>query len=142
MIVVDASVAIKWLWPEAGSDEARRLLDQNTALIAPALIDLEVIGAITRRHRLGDLAEHRARTTIECWDELIRDNVMRLMPMDTLRERATAIAFQMRHPLGDCYYVAAGQLHNARLITADKLLHQRCRRAFKKIELLPSRVEH
>jgi predicted nucleic acid-binding protein len=46
MIVVDASVAVKWFIPEAGEEAAAKLLGGKKRLIAPALIRLEVTGTL------------------------------------------------------------------------------------------------
>ena len=46
MIVVDANVAVKWYVPEPGCDDAKLLLMSNEAIVAPALIRLEVLAAI------------------------------------------------------------------------------------------------
>ncbi|HEV3304463.1 MAG TPA: type II toxin-antitoxin system VapC family toxin [Planctomycetaceae bacterium] len=61
MIVVDASVAVKWFIPEPGEEAAVKLLDGTNGLISPALIRLEVTGAIIRRYREGHLTEKKAR---------------------------------------------------------------------------------
>jgi len=52
MIVVDASVAVKWLLPEPGSEQAAKLLIGTRKLVA---------AAVTRRARLGDLPAEDAR---------------------------------------------------------------------------------
>ena len=59
MIVVDASVAVKWFIPEAGEEDAAQLLGGKKHLIAPAVIRLEVTGAIIRRYREGHLSEQK-----------------------------------------------------------------------------------
>jgi len=49
MIVVDASVAVKWFFPEAGTAEAQQVLASGDRLAAPALIRVEVAAAIARK---------------------------------------------------------------------------------------------
>jgi predicted nucleic acid-binding protein len=51
VIVVDASVALKWVIPEAGSDAAAGLLHDE--LIAPDLWLTEAANALWRHARLG-----------------------------------------------------------------------------------------
>lgn len=54
-LIVDASVAAKWVLDEAGSDEARALLTQTVA--APDLIYAEVFNAVHKRVRRGEATE-------------------------------------------------------------------------------------
>ena len=42
MIVVDASVAVKWFYPEEREASAQRLIEGGERLLAPALIRVEV----------------------------------------------------------------------------------------------------
>jgi predicted nucleic acid-binding protein len=53
-VVVDASVALKWLVEETGSDLAERVAAQHE-LIAPELIVAEVQNALWRVERAGRL---------------------------------------------------------------------------------------
>ena len=62
MIVVDASIAAKWYLNEPGSPEAAAFLTADAALLAPALIRIEVTGAIVRRYREGKLSLERAQS--------------------------------------------------------------------------------
>jgi predicted nucleic acid-binding protein len=56
MIVVDASVGLKWFLVEPGRTEARMLLDSGEALIAPDLLIAEVCNAAWRAARQGRLS--------------------------------------------------------------------------------------
>ena len=60
LLVVDASVAVKWLVEEEHSDEADRLLDGNHELFAPRLMASEVGNALWRKVRMGELERSRA----------------------------------------------------------------------------------
>ena len=59
-LVVDASVAVKWLVEEEHSDAADRLLDGNHELFAPRLMASEVGNALWRKVRMGELERSRA----------------------------------------------------------------------------------
>ncbi len=58
VVVVDASVALKWVLLEADSDRAMRLLDQwgseGKEVIAPALFTYEVTNIIYRQVVTGN----------------------------------------------------------------------------------------
>ena len=52
-LVVDASVAVKWLVAEEESDAARELLESGEELHAPGLMASEIANALCRKARLG-----------------------------------------------------------------------------------------
>jgi predicted nucleic acid-binding protein len=136
MIVVDASIAAKWYLHEAGSEEAATLLTSGSVLIAPALIRVEVTGAILRRYRERKLSLERAREACELWDADLAGGALRLVPDETLIIPARAIAFQIRHAIQDCLYLAAAvEAGSAHLVTADPTFHARAVSAFPFVEL-------
>jgi predicted nucleic acid-binding protein len=57
--VVDASVAVKWLLDEPGTDHAMRLLEgwaeQHSEIVAPSLLLVEVGNVLLQRTRRGQL---------------------------------------------------------------------------------------
>lgn len=135
MIVVDASVAAKWLLPEAGEQEAQALLDGEERLAAPESIRIEVAGAVIKRYRLGGMEESDARSRCELWHSLI-DNRLHLLPVESVFDRALALAFQLKHGLPDCLYLAAAGDIGAGLVTADRTLFERGKAVHDRITLL------
>jgi predicted nucleic acid-binding protein len=136
MIVVDASVAVKWFIPEPGEEDAAQLLGGKTHLMAPALIRLEVTGAIIRRYREGHLSEKRAREGTQAWDAMLQNRVVRLVPDAELFEDAVQMALLAKHTLGDCLYLAAAKQFAVPVITADVSMRDRGTRAYKNITFL------
>ena len=119
--VVDASVGVKWVLPEPGSDRARRLLASvargRTALLAPDLYVAEVANVLWRRCRLrGELLEDEAR---EALAELL-GALPELVPAEALAAQALELALAFRHPVYDCLYVALAVREGCSLITADR----------------------
>lgn len=139
MIVVDASVAVKWLLPEEGAEQARELLAGNLMLHVPGIARVEVPSAVLRKLRAGLLDEGEAKTCIALWNDLLQENV-RVLADDELIDRAIRIAISCSHPLTDCLYVAAAGQLGAKLVTADVALQGRCKRAHKGIVLLGATV--
>jgi predicted nucleic acid-binding protein len=125
MIVVDASVAVKWLIPEAGEDAAQRLLADRQHLLAPSLIRIEVAAALLRSFREGRLPEARAKGAISAWQQMLDDAIVHLVPDDELFAAAIDIGFASRHALQDCLYLAAARTTKAKLITADRNMFER-----------------
>ena len=116
-LVVDASVALKWLVPEEDSDVADRLFTQNHEIHAPRLLVSEVADVLWCKATLQGLinlqeAEVRleslsSRTIIWETDEMVG--------VDALR-----IAAALNHPAYDCVYLALARRIDATLVTADE----------------------
>lgn len=136
MIVVDASVAVKWLLPEAGSQSARQLLISNKRMFAPALIRLEVTGAILRAWRNKRLSTAMAQLACGEWEQMLVTNVISQIPNDELFSEAVRIAFASSHALADCLYLAVAQAMNAEMVTADVTLYERGKNLHDHLSLL------
>lgn len=139
MIVVDASVAVKWLLPEDGAEQARELLASGEPLLVPSTANVEVPGAVLRKLPAGLIDEPEAKECIALWNDLLRENV-RAVPVEELIDSAVRIAMSCKHPLTGCLYVAAASGLGATLVTADAELQRRCKRAHKRIVLLGAAV--
>lgn len=63
-LVVDASVAVKWLIAEDDSNIAREMAAREEDLHAPRLMASEIANALWRKARLG---ESSAATRVSCW---------------------------------------------------------------------------
>lgn len=117
-LVVDASVAVKWILPEADSTVAAALRERDTELVAPSLITVEIGNAVWKAARRGNIQRTEALAGIEAalaWFES-------LFPIENLRAQALALAFDLGHPLYDCFYLALAQRRNAPLVTADEAM--------------------
>ena len=132
MLVVDASVALKWMLDELGDQQARALVETGEPLIAPELIIAEVANAAWRRFTSGQIPIRQAM--------LINAEIPRvfseLFALAPLRGRALSIAAELRHPVYDCFYLALAEDEDAVMVTADHRLigrlagsrwQQRCR---------------
>jgi predicted nucleic acid-binding protein len=120
LIVVDASAAVKWFLPEAGSEEAERLLTGSRKLLAPDLIRIEVAGALVRRVRLGELTVEQARLLVAAWVRAITASAVTLVPAEDDMEQAVELALRLGHPLADCLYLALAMRLDVPLVTADR----------------------
>ena len=136
MIVVDASVAVKWLLPETNSDAAQKLLATGQELTAPSLIRLEVAAAITRKVRMGELSPDAARLGVELWLQSLTDGVLVLMESQADLENAVDLAFSLRHPLQGCLYLALARRLDVALITADPKFVHRAAAEYPNVRLL------
>ncbi len=140
MIVVDASVAVKWFLPEVGSDHARALLTQDRRLIAPDVVRVEVLGAVARQFHKDLLSREQVLRASERWKRLLDDGELVLYPFEELTDAALALSIEARHAVMDCTYLALAKRYNAELLTADKPLHSRGTKVYANITLLPGIV--
>jgi predicted nucleic acid-binding protein len=122
MIVIDASIAVKWFYPEIDSDKADAVLRSGEKLIAPELIRIEVAAAFTRFLRMGTLDEQKTQILLDQWQRHLARQVLSLEATTTDFKAATTYSMQLRHPLQDCLYLAVAKRLKAPLITADKKL--------------------
>jgi predicted nucleic acid-binding protein len=120
-LVVDASVACKWLVEEVGSAEAAKLLAGNEGLIAPDLVIPEVCNALWSKSRAGQIAAAVARELVDG----IAGFFDALVPSARLAARSFAIAETLDHPVCDCFYLALAEHADAPLVTADARLLNR-----------------
>ena len=111
--VVDASVAIKWVIQEAGTEAALRLLGHE--LIAPDLLVAECANILWRKQRLGEISAREAGLAARLLERAELD----LVPMRRLLDRATALAIALDHPAYDAVYLALAETTGRAFVTAD-----------------------
>lgn len=131
-IVVDASVAVKWILPERGSATATSLREQDPDLIAPSLVAGEIGNAMWKVVRRGVVAQLDALNGLHAG----LNSFQSLIPIEELLVRALALAIAFRHPIYDCFYLALAERENCILVTADEDMIAVARRAKIKVKRL------
>ncbi|HJU20576.1 MAG TPA: type II toxin-antitoxin system VapC family toxin [Stellaceae bacterium] len=114
-LVIDASIAIKWVVSESGTAEALSLRRRNR-LYAPELLAAECANVLWRKVRLKELAEEEAAFAAR----LLQRADIELMPMRPLLEPAMRLAIALDHPAYDCVYLALAESLSCDLVTADE----------------------
>jgi len=117
-LVVDASVAVKWVLPEVGSERALAIRATDDDLIAPSLACAEVGSAIWRAALRGDLPAAEAREYLK----IAIAHYQRIILLEELTDAAMALAIRLKHPIYDCFYLALAERERCALITADARL--------------------
>ena len=124
-VVVDASLAFKWLVEEEHSDRATALArlwdDEGSQLAAPPLMPFEVANALHRRVLRGEL-------TVEVAVDLMQD----LMSLGVayhvtpnLHGRALALASQLKQGAAyDAHYLALAESLGCEVWTADQRFYR------------------
>ncbi len=122
LLVVDCSVAAKWVLTEPGEIDAFRLLDQQAlgelSLIAPDLLLTEFASLITKRTRRKQMPAAGSHEAFR----LMEESELRLFETRPLLGRALDLAVNNQMPLWDCVYLALAIEHNCPPITADRRL--------------------
>lgn len=137
MIVVDASLATKWLFLEEDSDRALSFLARNGhELHGPDLLLTEVAGAIIRRANFDKDAE-RARHAVAEWRRMWDDGHLTAHRPTTDRvQAAAALGLRLGHPLADCMYLQLAIELGCELATCDGKFAARARRDDDRVRLL------
>lgn len=113
--VVDASVVVDLLVAHPRAPAGRAALD-GVEGVAPALLDAEVLHAVTRYVRRGDMTEERARQALG----LLTEAAIERFPIAPL----VLDAWALRHNVSsyDGFYVALARILGCPLITCDRAL--------------------
>ncbi len=112
--VIDASVAVKWVVAEEGTDQAVSLLS-GRSLSAPDLLVAECANILWKKVRLSELTAQEAMLAAR----LLQQAEIELHPMRALLERGTELAIALDHPAYDCLYLALALANDWRFVTAD-----------------------
>jgi predicted nucleic acid-binding protein len=138
MIVVDASVAVKWLVSEQDEDAAEELLRTEAQVAGPALLRVEVTAAIARKARLGEIQVAQAEAAIELWLTILGRADLDLLAESPDLPRALKLSPELNQPLQDCVYLALAERLDAPLVTADEKFAAKARRRHPRIRTLAS----
>ena len=138
MIVVDASVAVKWFVPEILSVAAERLLIERPGeLIAPDFFAIEVCAALVREANRDKTNRHGAEAALVTFDEMLQDEEVRLH-QTTLPHlfKGAGIAISIGHPLKDCIYLALAMERECPLVTADVKFAEKATQVWAAVKIL------
>ena len=119
-VVVDASVAVKWFFPEVHADAARRLLSLGRKLLAPDLIWAEVGNALWKKSRHAELSSEAARDILQDF----RRFPLRTYAVKSLLQPAWDLAERFHLSVYDSLYLALAVRQDCPLVTADFQFYQ------------------
>ena len=116
VLVIDASIAVKWVVEEDGTPEALAIR-QKARLIAPDLLIAECANILWKKVKRRELVKQEALIAAR----LLQGADLELLPMRSLCETATRISIEVDHPAYDCLYLALAVEKQCRFVTADDL---------------------
>jgi predicted nucleic acid-binding protein len=121
VVIVDASVAVKWYVREALHAQAREIMAQADDLAAPDIIVTEVANALQRKVSSGMVSKEQAlealRDLPNCFSQLI--------PADKTLRDGFELALELRHAFPDSVYLACAAMNDASLVTDDRKLWEK-----------------
>lgn len=118
MLVVDASVAVKWLVREEGTEQARELLTIPDPLIAPDWLFVEAASTFWKKVKRSELLWIHAERHLDDLPQFF-DQVHTAAD---LVGAAFKWSLRLRHSVYDCVYLALAEREQAGLVTADHTL--------------------
>ncbi|MFN3944435.1 MAG: type II toxin-antitoxin system VapC family toxin [Allosphingosinicella sp.] len=114
MLVLDTSVALKWVVGEEGADAAAELIER--ALVAPDLFQAEVGNALAKKVRTREITLDQARGAYQEIEARVS-----LLPSPIYGSQAFAMGLALRHSVYDCYFLAAAYMQGWPMVTADRV---------------------
>ncbi|HEX3210654.1 MAG TPA: type II toxin-antitoxin system VapC family toxin [Geminicoccaceae bacterium] len=121
-LVVDASVAIKWVLHEPDRDLAYALFDG--ILLAPDLMLIECANALRSRAARGSVGVGEVEPA---WTTICEAPV-RISPAVEFIDEALALGVALEHPVYDCIYLALAIASGCSVVTADRRFRAAVRR--------------
>lgn len=124
MLVVDASVALKFVTEETGTGAAMALLADPNPLIAPDWMLAECASGLAKKVRANGLPQAKAAASFAALPQFFS----RLHPTLALLEASLDLALRLEHAFYDCLYLVLALQEDAMLITADAKFRNAARR--------------
>lgn len=137
-VVIDPSIALKCLLPEADSEAALAVVDACVPQ-APEWLALECADVLARRVATGELDRASAAAALADLELLPIVYVADL----ALARPALEIALETGSPIQDCLYLALAVDRNLQLLTADRTLLEALEghpQLFVRVDLLSERA--
>jgi predicted nucleic acid-binding protein len=122
-LVIDASIAIKWVIEEDGTPQALALR-QRARLIAPELLVAECANILWKKVRRNELLKEEAILAAR----LLQGAEIELRPTRSLCEAAARLSIEIDHPAYDCVYLALAAENECQFVTADERFLRRLHR--------------
>jgi predicted nucleic acid-binding protein len=121
VIVVDASLAVKWYLDEPLADEAEAVLVKYLGEIStPDIFISEVVGALVRRANIDKSKRRESEVSIARFTALFEyEGIAAVRSSPQSISVSASLALDLGHPLKDCIYLALAMELGCELVTCD-----------------------
>lgn len=138
MIILDASVGVKWYFREAGSDAALDLLIKYaTEISVPELFVVEVCSALVRKANMDKIQADGVGALLADFQNKLDIGAFRIIPLPQNQPLGAArIAVNIGHPLKDCIYLALAMEAGCDLLTCDARFAAKARGVYPGVRVL------
>jgi len=119
-LVVDASVAIKWIITEEDSPRALSLRPRYS-IIAPQLIYAECTNIIWKKARRGEILS----SMVGEYADVVADLDINTASLRGLTTQASRLSQIHDHPTYDCFYLALALTEGCLMVTADQSFYRK-----------------
>ncbi len=124
-VVVDSSVAVKWILNELDSHIAEKLLDEwidkETIVLAPTLLVYEITNVIYKNVQKGNITLDKAKKALTNFSEI--EITFTNLQESSFSHRAAELAYRFDLPATyDAYFLVLAEYENCELWTADARL--------------------
>ncbi len=124
-VCVDASLVVKWLVPEEGSEQALRLYkkwcNEDMGFMAPALLEYE-IGSVLRQKIVRGLLQ--SEDLFPIFDFYGRLNILMIHVVNLMPQAVAAAASLNQSAIYDTSYLLTARQQNIDFVTADKRFYK------------------
>lgn len=138
MIVVDASLAAKWIFWEANSEQALDFWDAHAGdLGAPDLIAVEVAAAVVRRANMEKMLADDMKEALAAWGRILSGSSLQQFRITTSRVlNSSRLAIDIGHPLKDCIYLILAMELDCELVTCDARFAKKAKDVWHRVRVL------
>lgn len=138
IVVVDASLAAKWmLWEAETRDALRFLYHRDREVCGPDLLFVEVAAAIVKQANIKKGIEADALEGLRKWTIAWGDHIVRSHRVTQRRlYEAGKLAITLGHPLKDCIYLGLAMELSCPLATCDAKFLAKAVSIYPEVKLL------
>lgn len=125
MLYLDTSVLVAYYLPEALSGKIQKLLTRQSGAAISPLVETELLSALSRKVRTGELSESDARRVAALFDVHICDAVFEMVhihPREYRLARDWLATFSTPLRPLDALHLAAAFSNDLELVTADEAM--------------------
>jgi predicted nucleic acid-binding protein len=138
VIVIDASLAVKWYIREKFSLEAMALFEEyGGAIIVPEIFVIEVIGVLVRRANIDKSLRIESEESLRRFRTAFDEQEITAQRSESVTmAQATALALDLGHPLKDCLYLALAMELDCDLVTCDARFAEKAKGVWDRVRVL------